>query len=169
MGYSPASECQGACSWLSQCSPISRSPSEVNDLLSVDLALTMTALRQYPKVYWIWNHRRWCLQNVPDGPDEDHDGWRKANWAKELYVVEKMLEADARNCAALYCLVFGEQLTEPQFTHGTIGATYSHRWSCRARLLKSSHTQLARLSLTSPTSVLGISAQKFIHLYGSKA
>ena len=63
----------------------------------------MTALRQYPKVYWIWNHRRWCLEHVPDGPDQDQDGWRRANWAKELHVVEKMLDADARNCEIRIC------------------------------------------------------------------
>ncbi|KAF8495398.1 rab-protein geranylgeranyltransferase, partial [Gautieria morchelliformis] len=75
----------------------SRSPSEINDSLSADLLLTTTALRQYPKVYWIWNHRRWCLEHIPDGPDQDLDGWRRTNWTKELYVVEKMLDADARN------------------------------------------------------------------------
>ncbi|KAF8590427.1 rab-protein geranylgeranyltransferase [Ramaria rubella] len=73
---------------------------EINDLLSADLSMTMSALRQHPKVYWIWNHRRWCLEHVPNGPDEHPDGWRKSNWAKELYVVEKMLDADARNFLA---------------------------------------------------------------------
>ena len=63
--------------------------------------MTMAALREHPKVYWIWNHRRWCLENVPDGPVVDGRPslqWRKANWQKELTVVEKMLDADARNC-----------------------------------------------------------------------
>ena len=63
--------------------------------------MTMAALRQHPKVYWIWNHRRWCLENVPDGPVVDGKPslqWRKANWQRELAVVEKMLDADARNC-----------------------------------------------------------------------
>ena len=61
----------------------------------------MAALREHPKVYWIWNHRRWCLENVPDGPLVDGKPslqWRKANWQRELAVVEKMLNADARNC-----------------------------------------------------------------------
>ena len=61
----------------------------------------MAALREHPKVYWIWNHRRWCLENVPEGPVVDNKPslqWRKANWQKELAVVEKMLDADARNC-----------------------------------------------------------------------
>ncbi|KAF8516926.1 rab-protein geranylgeranyltransferase [Hysterangium stoloniferum] len=70
---------------------------EINDILAGDLALTMAALRQYPKVYWIWNHRKWCLEHVPDGPGDDQYGWRKSVWAHELYVVEKMLDADARN------------------------------------------------------------------------
>ncbi|KZT11433.1 rab-protein geranylgeranyltransferase, partial [Laetiporus sulphureus 93-53] len=74
------------------------SPSEINEILSNDLSLTTQHLKLHPKVYWIWNHRRWCLEHVPDGPSgEDVDGWRKANWNKELYVVEKMLDADARN------------------------------------------------------------------------
>jgi geranylgeranyl transferase type-2 subunit alpha len=80
--------------------PLSRTPSEIHDLLSADLSQTIIALRQYPKVYWIWNHRRWCLEHVPDDPDEVRDGWRNANWAKELYFVEKMLDADSRNCKA---------------------------------------------------------------------
>lgn len=77
----------------------SSSPPEINDFLLDDLSLTTTALKQHPKVYWIWNHRRWCLESVPDGPSEDDpDGWRKSNWNKELYVVDKMLELDPRNC-----------------------------------------------------------------------
>lgn len=61
--------------------------------------MTIAFLKQHPKVYWIWNHRRWCLENVPDCPtDGDPHAWRQANWNKELFVVEKMLDADARNC-----------------------------------------------------------------------
>lgn len=61
--------------------------------------MTTAALKQHPKAYSIWTHRRWCLANVPDGPTEDDpDGWRMSNWNKELYVVEKMLDLDPRNC-----------------------------------------------------------------------
>jgi geranylgeranyl transferase type-2 subunit alpha len=63
--------------------------------------MTTAALKANPKVYWIWNHRRWCLENVPDGPERNETPsmeWRQANWDKELFVAEKMLDADARNC-----------------------------------------------------------------------
>jgi geranylgeranyl transferase type-2 subunit alpha len=73
-------------------------PEEVNNIISNDLNMTTAALKANPKVYWIWNHRRWCLENVPDGPEGDKDGWKKANWDRELFFVEKMLDADSRNC-----------------------------------------------------------------------
>lgn len=84
-----------------------KSAEGVNNLLASDLQLTFSALRQHPKVYWIWNHRRWCLENTPNGPGTDENGepgtpadplgWKRSNWAKELAVCEKMLDADARN------------------------------------------------------------------------
>ncbi|EMD38480.1 hypothetical protein CERSUDRAFT_113652 [Gelatoporia subvermispora B] len=73
-------------------------PVEINDILATDLSFTTAALKLHPKVYWIWNHRRWCLEQVPDGPtEEDPNGWKQAYWNKELFVVEKMLDVDARN------------------------------------------------------------------------
>jgi geranylgeranyl transferase type-2 subunit alpha len=64
--------------------------------------MTMSALRTHPKVYWIWNHRRWCLENIPNGPggegESDFSGWRKGVWEKEMIVLEKMQETDPRNC-----------------------------------------------------------------------
>lgn len=68
--------------------------------------MTMGALKTHPKVYWIWNHRRWCLENIPHGPgeadEEEVDGWKKAAWEKDLFVVEQMLDADPRNCASSF-------------------------------------------------------------------
>jgi geranylgeranyl transferase type-2 subunit alpha len=71
-------------------------------VLTDELAMTMAALKAHPKVYWIWNHRRWCLEHIPEGPGgsgaTDSLGWKQAVWNRELAVVEKMLDADARNC-----------------------------------------------------------------------
>jgi hypothetical protein len=70
---------------------------EIVGLLEADLRLTMAYLRSHPKVYWIWTHRKWCLENVPRGPG-DSEGWRNEFWKKEIGLVEKLLDADARNC-----------------------------------------------------------------------
>lgn len=75
------------------------SQEEVVHLLTGEVKLTTAYLHVHPKVYWIWNHRKWCLENVPLGP-EGSDGWRNDFWKVELKVVEKMLEADARNCVS---------------------------------------------------------------------
>jgi geranylgeranyl transferase type-2 subunit alpha len=94
-------------------------------LLKNELKLTMAYLQIHPKVYWIWNHRKWCLEHVPLGPaaspnpqasaeDVEHDkseedvkrekleemteGWRIGFWKGELAVIEALLDADPRNC-----------------------------------------------------------------------
>ncbi|WPK27452.1 hypothetical protein PUMCH_004840 [Australozyma saopauloensis] len=46
-------------------------------------------LREFPKCYWIWNHRRWCLEDL----SKDHI----ADWKYELGLVLKVLEMDSRN------------------------------------------------------------------------
>lgn len=46
-------------------------------------------MREYPKCYWIWNHRRWCLEELA----KDHI----ADWKYELGLVLKVLELDSRN------------------------------------------------------------------------
>jgi len=125
-------------------------PEDNNDLLANELSMTMAALRQHPKVYWIWNHRRWCLQNVPDGPVVDGKPslqWRKANWQRELAVVEKMLDADARNFLAWnyrrYVLAsMPDQrpiITELAYTTRKIGASFSNfsAWHQRSKVYSS--------------------------------
>lgn len=58
-------------------------------VLNQDLRLTMAQLKMYPKCYWIWNHRTWCLQQL-----QLHG---EANWDFELAIVLKLLEMDSRN------------------------------------------------------------------------
>lgn len=68
--------------------------------------MTMVALKTHPKIYWIWNHRKWCLENIPAGPgavdEENANEWRKSVWENDLFVVERMLDVDARNCEFLF-------------------------------------------------------------------
>lgn len=77
-------------------------PEEVVALLTTELRLTMAYLRVHPKVYWIWTHRMWCLENVPLGPGpeggEGAEGWRNEFWKTEFMIVEKLLDSDPRNC-----------------------------------------------------------------------
>ncbi|KAI0374748.1 rab-protein geranylgeranyltransferase [Pilatotrama ljubarskyi] len=125
-----------------------RAPPEVNDLLSDDLALTTTLLKQHPKVYAIWTHRQWCLQQVPEGPSKaDPHGWRQAYWNKELFVVERMLDADPRNFHAWnyrrYVLaempVKRSETSELAYTKRKIEANFSNfsAWHQRSKVLTS--------------------------------
>lgn len=58
-------------------------------LLEADLQLTNASLKLNPKVYCVWEHRKWVLETMPD-----------ADWGFEFKMVEMYLEKDARNCAS---------------------------------------------------------------------
>ncbi|KAH9060083.1 rab-protein geranylgeranyltransferase [Lactarius vividus] len=76
-------------------------PDEIHEALDNDLAMTTKLLKVHPKVYWIWNHRRWCLEHIPEDPSSANaQAWRLSTWERELFIVEKMLEADSRNFLA---------------------------------------------------------------------
>ncbi|KAI8333736.1 hypothetical protein BC941DRAFT_434331 [Chlamydoabsidia padenii] len=51
-----------------------------------ELDLFMQLIRINPKSYWLWNHRRWCLESMP-----------RPSWTGELKLVDKMLSMDERN------------------------------------------------------------------------
>lgn len=85
-------------------------------LLEEDLELTTHALRAHPKVYWIWNHRKWCLIQMPDDgafklgaaeaeakeqAEEERIKLAEGKWKREMRLVDKMLELDPRNCESL--------------------------------------------------------------------
>lgn len=117
-------------------------PAEVVNLLSTEIRLTTAYLQSHPKVYWIWNHRKWCLENVPLGPESKQEpdraesssqaiqpkhiseGWRNDFWKTELRMLEAMLDADARNCELIFPLysVSEDQLIS-QFMLGVIAVT----------------------------------------------
>ncbi|RHZ83245.1 hypothetical protein Glove_99g311 [Diversispora epigaea] len=59
---------------------------EKQDRLGSELLFLQEIFKLNPKSYWIFNHRRWCLETIPD-PD----------WHNELALVDKMLDMDSRN------------------------------------------------------------------------
>ncbi|GAK63923.1 RAB-protein geranylgeranyltransferase [Moesziomyces antarcticus] len=91
-------------------------------LLDDDLSLTEHALRAHPKVYWIWNHRMWCLRHYPALSADPQWAWRR-----ELRLVEKMLELDARNF---------------------------HGWNCRRAIID--HLALGVVSSAHPPALAGV-------------
>ena len=64
---------------------------EQQKVYNKELMLFLQLIKKNPKSYWMWNHRIWCLQNMP-----------KPDWQAELGLVEKMLTMDARNCKVHY-------------------------------------------------------------------
>ncbi|KAI5950310.1 BET4 [Candida margitis] len=62
---------------------------ELVQVLNDELKFIMAQLRKFPKVYWLWNHRRWCLFKLVDV--------NQVNWDFEFKTVGKMLELDQRN------------------------------------------------------------------------
>jgi geranylgeranyl transferase type-2 subunit alpha len=63
-------------------------------LIEEDLRFLIPLLRQFPKCYWIWNHRSWLLatatKHLPTATSI-------ALWQAELGLVAKMLALDSRN------------------------------------------------------------------------
>jgi geranylgeranyl transferase type-2 subunit alpha len=59
---------------------------QVQNLLQEDIPLIDSLLKRVPKSYWVWNHRRWVLENCP-----------KPLWETELNILNYMLDLDARN------------------------------------------------------------------------
>ncbi|KAK3071127.1 Rab geranylgeranyltransferase [Teratosphaeriaceae sp. CCFEE 6253] len=67
---------------------------EIFLLITEDLRFLIPLLKQYPKCYWIWNHRSWLLsaatKHLPPATAAEL-------WMGELGLVGKMLALDSRN------------------------------------------------------------------------
>lgn len=67
---------------------------EIKLLIEEDLAFLIPLLRNFPKCYWIWNHRSWLLATATKRlPAET----AVKLWQGELALVGKMLALDSRN------------------------------------------------------------------------
>ncbi|KAK5073160.1 Rab geranylgeranyltransferase [Lithohypha guttulata] len=68
--------------------------SQALDIINLDLQFIFPLLLQYPKCYWIWNHRVWLLQQASKYLPADR---ARSLWEDELKLVSKMLGRDSRN------------------------------------------------------------------------
>ena len=83
----------------------------INDMYSAELKFIERVIQNYPKSYWLWNHRVWILDNMPGilaqfylhnfliiiaDPD----------WKRELKLVHMMLDIDPRNCNIISIIAF---------------------------------------------------------------
>ncbi|KAE9394991.1 protein prenylyltransferase [Gymnopus androsaceus JB14] len=100
----------------------------------------MAALKVHPKVYWIWNHRGWCLNNVPSGPgteDEgDPRGWEKDLWNKRVVCV---LAWSYRRVVLASMPIPRPETSELAYTTRKIEANFSNfsAWHQRSKVLLS--------------------------------
>lgn len=67
---------------------------QILDIINLDLQFLFPLLLQYPKCYWIWNHRLWLLQSASKYLPVNK---ARALWEDELKLVGKMLTRDSRN------------------------------------------------------------------------
>lgn len=67
---------------------------EILLLIQEDLTFLLPLLKNFPKCYWIWNHRAWLLQQASEYLPSSS---AKTLWQQELGLVSKMLGYDSRN------------------------------------------------------------------------
>ncbi|KAK9351456.1 hypothetical protein V1505DRAFT_373896 [Lipomyces doorenjongii] len=109
----------------------------IQSQIDSELQFLFARLIEFPKCYWIWNHRKWCLQSSPS-----------PSWKFELGLVTKMLDRDARNFHGWHYRRYVVQCTEkatgksmvrPEFDYTTtkINANFSNfsAWHNRTKLI----------------------------------
>ncbi|QIW96805.1 hypothetical protein AMS68_002323 [Peltaster fructicola] len=67
---------------------------EISLIIKEDLQFLVPLLRQFPKCYWIWNHRAWLLN---EATERLPTATALMFWQGELGLVTKMLGLDSRN------------------------------------------------------------------------
>jgi geranylgeranyl transferase type-2 subunit alpha len=67
---------------------------EISLLIKEDLQFLIPLLKQFPKCYWIWNHRAWLLSTATSHLPTNTT---VQLWQGELGLVSKMLALDSRN------------------------------------------------------------------------
>ncbi|EDO17642.1 hypothetical protein Kpol_1004p16 [Vanderwaltozyma polyspora DSM 70294] len=105
-----------------------------------ELNFTMAQMKVFPKVYWIWNHRVWILNNYPNSPLKI--------WQRELVIASKVLEMDARNYHAWHYRriivneiekISGKSMDKSELEYTTLNINQNisnfSSWHQRAKLL----------------------------------
>jgi len=68
--------------------------SQILDIINLDLQFLLPLLIQFPKCYWIWNHRVWLLEQATTMLPAAK---ARPIWEEELRLAGKMLTRDNRN------------------------------------------------------------------------
>lgn len=131
-------------------------PTEVQELCKNDLRFNEEAIKMNPKSYWVWNHRRWILEKMPE-----------PEWEREMKLVTGMLSLDARNCwyepRVRDIMLSNDFFCHAKSMDGTTvaGSSRLPNFPLRPR---NSPTQLKRSTKTFPTTLHGITDQNFYPL-----
>jgi geranylgeranyl transferase type-2 subunit alpha len=81
-------------------------------VLQSELNFIVPLLQEWPKCYWIWNHRSWILQQAMKRLDVSR---ARGLWEMELVLDSKMLTKDRRNFHAwAYRRLVVEKLESPE-------------------------------------------------------
>ncbi|KAK5719833.1 Rab geranylgeranyltransferase [Elasticomyces elasticus] len=107
---------------------------EVLLLIKEDLQFLIPLLRQYPKCYWIWNHRSWLLgcatKHLPASSAVEL-------WHGELGLVSKMLGLDSRNFHGWGYRREVVQAIERLSSHGGSGSMVEPEFAYTTKMIQS--------------------------------
>lgn len=118
---------------------------EIQLIVNEDLMFLLPLLKQFPKCYWIWNHRAWLLATISKHLPVSN---ALEQWQKELGLVAKMLALDSRNfhgwgyrreVVTNLEALSGQSMAEQEFAYATkmIQANLSNfsAWHARSQLI----------------------------------